>query len=182
MAWPTKIYGVIYADPAWRFEVYSAGLDRDASNHYPVQALEKIKALDVASFAAPDCVLWLWATVPMLMQAGEVMKAWGFKYKSHIVWLKKDRGGEKDRAGTGYWYRCVHEILLTGTRGKIPGPAPGTQWDSVIAASIGEHSAKPKAFAEMIEQLYPTLPKIELFVRGKARPGWDAWGNEAEPR
>ena len=179
-----KIYGVIYADPSWRFEVYSrdTGLDRDASNHYPVEDLDAIKARPVASIAAPDCVLFMWATVPTLMQAGEVMAAWGFKYKSHIVWLKKDRGGEKNRAGTGYWNRCVHETLLIATRGDIPAPAQGTQQDSVIAASIGEHSAKPEAFSEMIERLFPTLPKIELFARGKARPGWDAWGNEAEPR
>ena len=119
---------------------------------------------------------FLWATVPTLMQAGEVMAAWGFRYKSHIVWLKKDRKGEKDRAGTGYWNCCVHEILLIGTRGDIPARAQGTQQDSVVAAPIGEHSAKPEAFAEMIERLYPTLPKIELFARGKARPGWDPWG------
>jgi N6-adenosine-specific RNA methylase IME4 len=138
------------------------------------------KALDLASIAAPDSVLFLWATEPTLMLAGEVMAAWGFEYKSHIVWLKKDRRGEKDRAGTGYWNRCVHEILLIGTRGKVPAPAPGTQEDSVIAAPVGEHSAKPKAFAEMIERLFPNLPKVELFRRGKPRPGWDAWGLEAE--
>jgi N6-adenosine-specific RNA methylase IME4 len=75
----------------------------------------------------------------------------------------------------------VHETLLIGTRGKIPAPAQGTQPDSVFAASIGEHSAKPEVFAWMIERLYPTVPKIELFCRGKPRPGWRAWGNEAEP-
>ena len=109
LALPAKRFGVIYADPPWRFEVYSrdTGLDRDASNHYPVQALEKIKALDVASIAAPDSVLFLWATAPMLPEALEVMAAWGFEYRTHFVWAK-------DRAGTGYWNRNQHELCWSG--------------------------------------------------------------------
>ena len=89
---------------------------------------------------------------------------WGFEYRTNFVWAK-------DRAGTGYWARNKHELLLVGTRGTIPAPAPGTQWESLIEAPVGEHSAKPEAFAEMIERLYPTLPKIELFARGKAKGG-----------
>jgi N6-adenosine-specific RNA methylase IME4 len=80
--------------------------------------------------------------------------------------------------GLGYWNRSVHEILLIGTRGKIPCPALGTQWESVIDADRGEHSAKPEIFHEMIEEYFPTLPKIELNRRGKPRSGWSAWGNE----
>ena len=182
LAWPTKVYGVAYADPPWPWVSYSQVTGMDRAPSYPTMDLDAIKALDVHSIIAPDSVLFLWATVPTLMQAGEVMAAWGFTYKSHIIWLKKNRESEKDREGTGYWSRNVHEILLIGTRGKIPAPGQGTQLDSVIAASIGEHSAKPGAFTEMIERLYPTLPKIELFARGKPRPGWDTWGNEAEPR
>jgi N6-adenosine-specific RNA methylase IME4 len=175
LALPVKRYGVIYADPPWRFEVYSrdTGLDRDASNHYPVQTLEQIKTLAVAGIAAPDCVLFLWATGAMMPQALEVMAAWKFEYRSQFVWAK-------DRAGTGYWNRNQHELLLVGTRGDVPAPAPGAQWASLIEAPVGPHSAKPKVFAEMIEGLFPTLPKIELFARGKARPGWDVWGAEAE--
>ena len=119
LALPAKRYGVIYADPPWRFEVYSrdTGLDRDASNHYPVQALEKIKALDVASIAAPDCVLFLWATAPMLPEALEVMAAWGFAYKTNFVWAK-------DRAGTGYWARNQHEHPARRNARRIPAPLP----------------------------------------------------------
>jgi N6-adenosine-specific RNA methylase IME4/ParB-like chromosome segregation protein Spo0J len=167
--------GVIYADPPWRFEPYSrlTGMDRAPDNHYPAMSLDGIKAVDVASIAAPDCALFLWATAPMLLQALEVMSAWGFTYKTHLVWTK-------DRSGTGYWARNKHELMLIGVKGDIPAPAPGAQWDSVIEASVGAHSAKPAVFAKMIEQLYPTLPKIELFARGKARPGWTVYGNEAE--
>jgi hypothetical protein len=119
-ALPDKRYGVIYADPPWRFEPYSrvTGMDRAAESHYPTSPLAEIKALDVESIAAADCVLFLWATAPMLPQAIEVMEAWGFTYKSCAVW-------SKDRIGTGYWYRNKHEILLVGTRGHVPAPAMG---------------------------------------------------------
>ena len=177
LALPDVKAGVLYGDPPWRNEPYSrvTGMDRAADNHYPTMTVDEIKARDVPSIAAKDCVLFLWATVPMLPQAIEVMKAWGFEYKSCVTWAK-------GRIGTGYWFINQTEFLLVGTRGKIPAPAPGTQWPSLIGAPAREHSRKPEVFAEMIETFYPTLPKIELFARGKARPGWDAWGNEAEPR
>ena len=174
LAWPTKIYGVIYADPSWPWVAYSQVTGMDRAPSYPTMTLDEIKALDVRSIAAPDSVLFLWATAPTLMQAGEVMAEWGFAYQTNFVWAK-------DKIATGYWNRNKHEHLLVGTRRKIPAPAPGEQLDSLlIEASVGVHSAKPAVFAEMIEQLYPNLPKIELFARGKARPGWSVWGLEAE--
>lgn len=172
-ALPTKLFGVILGDPAWRFEPYSrdTGMDRAADNHYPTQETSEIKALPVGTLAANDCVLFLWATPAMLQEAMQVMRFWGFEYKSQIIW-------NKDRIGTGYWVRSKHEILLIGTRGNVPAPAPGTQWDSVIDAPVGEHSAKPDVFYELIESYFPNLPKIELNAR-RARAGWDAWGLEA---
>jgi N6-adenosine-specific RNA methylase IME4 len=174
-ALPDKRYGVILADPEYQFEPWSreTGMDRAADNHYPTSALDVIKSRDVASIAAEDCILFLWATVPMLPHALVVMSAWGFDYRSHYVWAK-------DSPGTGYWNRNTHDILLIGTRGSIPAPAPGTQWYSVINAPRGAHSAKPEVFLRMIEEYYPTLLKIELNRRGPARPSWDAWGFEAE--
>lgn len=178
-ALPTKQYGVIVADPEWRFEPWSreTGMDRAADNHYPTSVTKVIAARDVASIAAKDCVLFLWATAPMMPHAELVMGAWGFDYKSQVVWHKKRPG--KGR-GTGYWFINEHELLLVGTRGNIPAPAPGTQWKSVIEAAVGEHSAKPAIFLAMIEEYFPNLPKIELNHRGKPRPGWAVWGNEAE--
>lgn len=172
-AFPDKRYGVILADPEWRFEVYSreTGMDRAADNHYPTSATDAICARPVQDIAAPDCVLFLWATVPMLPDALRVMAAWGFEYKSHCIWFK-------DRVGTGYWFRNQHELLLVGTRGNIPAPAMGSQFTSVIEAPVGEHSAKPDDFHEVIEHYFPTLPKIELNAR-RARSGWDIWGFEA---
>ena len=101
------------------------------------------------------------------------MDAWGFEYRSNYVWVK-------DRIGTGYWNRNAHEHLLIGVRGNIPAPAMGTQWESVVEAPVGEHSAKPDVFLKMVEEYYPNLPKIELNCRGEGRPGWAVWGNEAE--
>jgi N6-adenosine-specific RNA methylase IME4 len=174
-ALPDSRYGVILADPPWRFKVYSreTGMDRAADNHYPTQETADICAIDVARIAAPDCVLFLWATVPMLPQALDVMKVWGFAYKSQCMWIK-------DRIGTGYWFRNKHEILLVGTRGHVPAPAMGMQWSSVIEAPVREHSVKPERFLELIENYFPNLPKIELHRRGAARPGWSSWGLESE--
>jgi N6-adenosine-specific RNA methylase IME4 len=167
----TQLYAVIYADPPWRFTPYSdEGLDRAADNHYETMTTNDILALADKIPAAKDCVLFLWATVPMLVDALEVMLAWGFTYKSNFVWVK-------DKAGTGFWNRNKHELLLVGTRGDVPAPAPGEQLDSVIPAKARRHSEKPPAFAELIEEMYPNAPAIELFAR-KSRLGWHVWGNE----
>ena len=172
-ALPAKRYGVILADCEWRFEVYSrdTGMDRAADNHYPTSDLETLKARDVASIAAEDCVLFLWATAPMLPQALEVMKAWRFTYKSQAVWAK-------DKVGTGYWFRNQHELLLVGTRGSVPAPAPGTQVSSLIASPVRRHSQKPDDVYELIEAYFPSLPRIELNAR-QSRLNWDSWGFEA---
>jgi N6-adenosine-specific RNA methylase IME4 len=166
----TKLYGVLLADPPWRFSPYSCetGLDRAADNHYMTMPLDDIKAIKVP--AAKDCVLFLWATPPMLPDALSVMASWSFAYRSHCVW-------DKGRAGTGYWFRQEHELLLVGTRGKVPAPAPGEQRRSIIRTRAGAHSEKPAAVAEMIEAMFPRTKKLEMFARA-TRDGWDVFGNE----
>jgi N6-adenosine-specific RNA methylase IME4 len=178
-ALPAQKFGVILADPEWQFEPWSreTGMSRAADNHYPTSVTEVIASRPVEKIAANDCVLFLWATAPMLPQALLVMSAWGFDYKTEWVWHKVRPG--KGR-GTGYWVTGEHEPILIGTRGKVPAPATA-MCRSIIAAPIGKHSAKPEQFAEIIERTFPTLPKIELNRRGAARPGWTAWGNEATP-
>jgi N6-adenosine-specific RNA methylase IME4 len=141
-------------------------MDRAADNHYPTVTVAKL--LEMKAPAAKNAVLFLWATAPMMPQALEVMKAWGFDYKSQCVWAK-------NRIGTGYWFRNKHELLLVGTRGKKL-PAPAAQ-PSIIEAPVRGHSVKPDAFAEMIVKMFPTSPRIEMFAR-KKRAGWDTWGNE----
>jgi N6-adenosine-specific RNA methylase IME4 len=176
LALPGKRYGVILADAGWRFEPWSreTGMDRAADNHYATSTTETIKAMDVVSIAADDCALFLWATSPMMRQALEVMMAWGFAYKSQIVW-------DKEIAGTGYWFRNRHELLLVGTRGNIPAPAMDTQWPSVMDERRTAHSVKPEWAYELIEEYFPNLPKIELFAR-RARAGWSSWGCDAPVR
>jgi N6-adenosine-specific RNA methylase IME4 len=181
LALPEKRYGIILADPEWDFVVGSdAWMSTSSpSNHYATSPTEEIAARPVADIAADDCVLFLWSTVPHLSQALYVMEAWGFTYKTGLVWVKS-------RLSNGYWLRGRHEHLLIGTRGHPPCPAPGTQrdsviieaWDSVIEAPTGQHSLKPVAAYEFIERFFPTMPKIELNAR-QARPGWDRWGLEA---
>jgi N6-adenosine-specific RNA methylase IME4 len=173
---PTGLYGLIVTDCEWQFETWSEkGKDRAADNHYPTTPTEELieqRAAMVRKIAANDCVLYVWATVPMLPQALQFMAACGFEYKSHQVWIK-------DQIGTGYWFRNAHELLLVGTKGNIPAPAPGAQFASAIQAPVGEHSAKPELFLEQIEKYFPTLPKIELNRRCLPRQGWSAWGDQA---
>jgi ParB/RepB/Spo0J family partition protein len=165
-----KLHGVIYADPPWRYDNPPMGdVGRANEEHFPTMPLDEIKALPAP--AADDCVLFLWATVPMLPEALAVMEAWGFKYKGAIAWIK-------DKVGLGYWIRGQVEHLLIGTRGHVPAPAPGDQLPAFVEAPRGRHSEKPDVFAEHIERLFPNVPKLEMFAR-KARPGWAVWGNEA---
>jgi N6-adenosine-specific RNA methylase IME4 len=109
----------------------------------------------------------------MVPAALEVMAAWGFDYRTQLIWAK-------DKIGLGEWIRLQHEVLLIGRRGAFPPPPTGVRSPSIITAPRAEHSAKPDVFAEMIERWYPESAKIELFRRGTARRGWGAWGNEAE--
>ena len=166
-----KLFGVIMADPPWRFEPYArdTGLDRAADNHYPTMTLDELCELQPPM--ADDCALFLWATVPMLLDALDLMAAWRFGYRSHWVWIKP-------HPGTGYWNRNCHEILLLGVRGNVPAPAPGHQYDSVFTGETAGHSVKPAAAAEMIEEMFPHAALLEMFARGP-RLGWTAWGAEA---
>lgn len=163
-------YPVIYADPPWRYD-YSESTSRDIENHYPTMELDAICALPVSDLATDDAVLFLWATSPKLADAMRVVESWGFTYRTCAVW-------HKPQIGMGYYFRQQHELLLVATRGSIPAPAPADRPGSVITASRGAHSEKPAEFAELIERMYPTLPKIELFCRSP-RSGWSVWGNQA---
>jgi N6-adenosine-specific RNA methylase IME4 len=167
-------FPVILADPPWYFEAYNetSGVERAAGNHYPTMGLCNICALPVNGLATDSAALFLWTTAPHLQEAFQVIEAWGFNYKSNIVWVK-------DRLGLGYYVRNQHELLLIATRGNMPAPPPSRRPLSVIQVAKREHSRKPDEAYEPIERMYPDLPKIELFARGN-RDGWTAWGNQAE--
>lgn len=167
-------FGVIYADPPWRYQEGSTDPTRVIENKYPTMTLDVICELKVPEICTPDCVLYLWATAPKLAEAMEVITAWGFEYRSGYVW-------DKGSIGPGYWARVQHEHLLVAVRGNPPTPPPEVREGSVIRAKRGEHSAKPDEVAAMIVRHYPAMPKVELFARAP-REGWAVWGNEAGGR
>ena len=164
-------FPVVYADPPWLYD-FQESHSREIENHYPTMPIEDICAMPLTDITTPDAVLFLWATSPKLPQAIQVIESWGFTYKTSFVWVK-------DKIATGYWCRGQHELLLVATKGAPPTPAPADRHSSVINAPRGEHSVKPVEVYEIIEAMFPTLPKIELFCRGNNRPLWTAWGNQA---
>ena len=165
---PVERYGVIYADPGWKTETWSEkGLDRSADLHYLTTELAAIKALDVASIAAKDAVLFLWTTVPHLEQALEVARAWGFEYKTMLTW-------DKEIVGTGHSLRNQTEHLIIATKGNVVAPGDDQKISSLYRERKTDHSVKPDAIAAWIERLYPDIPKINSTgvacrVRGGAR-------------
>lgn len=166
-----RLYPVVYADPPWRYE-HSATDSRKIENQYPTMTLEEICSLPVSDIATPDAVLMLWTTSPKLAESMDVIKAWGFVYRTCIVW-------DKERIGMGYYARQQHELLLIASRGSIPVPEPENRPNSVIRIKRdNEHSAKPHEFYTLIERMYPEYDRIELFARNN-REGWAAWGNQA---
>jgi N6-adenosine-specific RNA methylase IME4 len=171
----SRRYPVILADPPWYFKVYdsASGTGRTAESHYPCMPTEEICALSVPELATDDAVLFLWTTSPHLPESLRVIEAWGFEYATNICWVK-------DKIGLGFYVRNQHEILLVAKRGNPPTPRPADRLSSVISAACREHSRKPDEAYELIERMYPELPRIELFARG-TRPGWAAWGNQASP-
>jgi N6-adenosine-specific RNA methylase IME4 len=181
-AFPTERYQVIYADPPWRFETRSpAGMQKSPEGHYPTLSDQEIAALPVARIACPSSVLLLWSTVPKLPSGLAVMAAWGFEYRTHFAWVKSAADRRHLRLGLGYWNRNAHELLLLGVRGRPSAPLPADKWPSVIVAKPGRHSEKPTAFLLLAERSFPQRTKIELFRRGRPRPGWACWGNETLP-
>lgn len=168
---PKAQYNLIYADPPWRYE-FSVSDSRKIENQYPTMEVDAICGLEVSKLAAPDTVLFLWATSPKLTEAMAVIEAWGFEYKTCMVW-------RKDKIGMGYYARQQHELLLIATRGNPAPPPESSRPSSVIDGDRTEHSRKPEVFYELIEQMYPKSKRIELFCR-QPRKGWKAWGNEAK--
>jgi N6-adenosine-specific RNA methylase IME4 len=167
---PEDKFTVIYADPPWQYEFSAA--DRLApETHYSTLSAEQICDLKIPT--EDDAVLFLWSPAPKIEEALEAMEKWGFKYRTNFVWTK-------DQFGMGYWTRAQHELLLLGVKGKVAPPEEADRFPSVVPAPRTEHSAKPPVFYEMIEKMFPSQKKIELFARGPERKGWVFWGIEVE--
>lgn len=170
---PAGPFDLVLADPPWAFSSNSIeNPGRNPRRHYPTMDVAEIAGMPVASICAPDALLLLWATVPCAHHAFAVMQAWGFGYVSQVVWVK-------DRIATGYWARNRHELLLIGKRGRFSCPRPALFGDSVITGQQREHSRKPDAVQQILDQRLPFARKVELFGRSQ-RPGWHVWGNQID--
>lgn len=182
---PQNRFGAILADPPWRYEVWAEDSQKSrlASAHYDVMRTEDIAALPIGDLAASDSVLFIWITWPQLLEALEVIRAWGFSYKTcAFAWLKAHanqlemfRDDADAQVGMGYWTRANSEVCLLATKGK-PKRLNADVRQGIIAPRR-EHSRKPDGIHERIERLV-SGPYLELFAR-QQREGWVCWGNEA---
>jgi N6-adenosine-specific RNA methylase IME4 len=174
-------FGTILADPPWQFQNRTGKVapEHKRLNRYGTMQLEEICALPVAEIAADPAHLYLWVPNALLPEGLEVMKRWGFRYVSNIVWHKVRKDGGSDGRGVGFYFRNVTELLLFGVNGKNARTlAPGRSQVNMIQTRKREHSRKPDEQYKIIEDC-SWGPRIELFSRGK-RKGWEAWGNQAD--
>jgi N6-adenosine-specific RNA methylase IME4 len=175
---PRGHYGAILADAPWCFESWSdKGTKRSADRHYSTMTIRQIARLPVDELAAKDCVLFMWITWPVLLEAIHVIKCWGFDYRTcGFDWMKADpyRLFVEPTIGMGYWTRSNTEPCLLATRGK-PKRLNADVRQAIIAPRR-EHSRKPDGIHERIERLVAG-PYLELFAR-EQRPGWDCWGDQ----
>lgn len=177
---PTKKYGVVYADPCWSATPLPVPrINRSTgATYYETMSDDEIFALPVASMAEENCALFLWVTNPQLETGIKTVSAWGFRYVTvAFVWVKLNEHVYTPFVGMGSYTRSNAEIVLLGVKGTMPVATHDVQ--QIVMATIGEHSAKPDDVRRRIERLYPDSARIELFARERIK-GWDAWGNETE--
>jgi N6-adenosine-specific RNA methylase IME4 len=174
-------FATILADPPWQFQNRTGKMapEHKRLNRYGTMPLDDIKALPVHNIAADTAHLYLWVPNALLPEGIEVMRAWGFHYKSNIVWHKVRKDGGPDGRGVGFYFRNTTELLLFGVRGKDARTlAPGRRQVNIMRTMKREHSRKPDETYGIIEACSPG-PFLELFARG-SRAGWSTWGNQAD--
>ena len=174
-------FGTILADPPWQFtnKTGKVAPEHKRLARYGTMKLDEIRALPVSDVAADTAHLYLWCPNALLPEGLAVMKAWGFNYKSNVVWHKVRKDGGSDGRGVGFYFRNVTELVLFGVRGKNARTlAPGRRQVNLFATRKREHSRKPDEQYPIIEACSPG-PFIELFARG-TRKGWTTWGNQAD--
>jgi N6-adenosine-specific RNA methylase IME4 len=174
-------FGAILADPPWRFvnRTGKVAPEHRRLSRYGTLDFPDIQALPVGQFAADMAHLYLWVPNALLPEGLAVMAAWGFSYKSNIVWHKLRKDGGSDGRGVGFYFRNVTELVLFGVRGPNARTlAPGRRQVNYLGTRKREHSRKPDEIYNIIEACSPG-PRLELFARG-VRRGWTAWGNQAD--
>src|SRR6266849_4343115 len=173
-------FGTILADPPWRFQNRTGKVapEHRRLSRYDTMTVDEICSLPVGDLANGRGHLYLWVPNALLAEGLRVMEAWGFKYKSNLVWHKVRKDGGSDGRGVGFYFRNVTELVLFGVRGKNARTlAPGRRQVNLLATRKREHSRKPDEQYEIIEECSPG-PFLELFARGN-RKGWTTWGNQA---
>ncbi len=174
-------FATILADPPWRFQNRTGKMapEHRRLSRYGTMDLPEIMSLPIANVTAKTAHLYLWVPNALLPEGLAVMKAWGFDYKSNLVWHKIRKDGGSDGRGVGFYFRNVTELVLFGVRGKnARTEAPGRRQVNLLATQKREHSRKPDEFYDIVESCSPG-PYLELFARG-TRKNWTAWGNQAE--
>jgi N6-adenosine-specific RNA methylase IME4 len=180
-ALPPGPFSTILADPPWRFENRTGKVapEHRRLSRYDTMTLDEIMEMEVEDATAETAHLYLWTPNALLPDALRVMEAWGFTYKSNLIWHKIRKDGGSDGRGVGFYFRNVTEVILFGVRGKnARTAAPGRRQVNMIETRKREHSRKPDEQYEVIEACSPG-PYLELFARGE-RKGWAVWGNEAD--
>lgn len=171
-------YGTILADPPWQFQNRTGKMAPEHKRllRYPTMELEEILELPVPRMAAGRSHLYLWVPNALLAEGLQVMKGWGFTYKSNLVWYKIRKDGGPDGRGVGFYFRNVTELVLFGVRGSLRTLQPGRTQVNLFSTRKREHSRKPDEIYDIIEECSPG-PYLELFARFP-RAGWTQWGNE----
>ena len=173
-------YGTLLADPPWRFANRTGKMapEHKRLSRYATMTLEEIQELPIPQLVGPASHLYLWVPNALIREGLETMRRWGFTYKTNIVWHKVRKDGGPDGRGVGFYFRNVTELVLFGVRGNLrTGPA-GRRQVNFLATRKREHSRKPDELYDIVEACSPG-PYLELFARHR-RPGWDAWGDEAD--
>jgi N6-adenosine-specific RNA methylase IME4 len=176
----TGQFGTTLIDPPWRFVNRTGKMapEHKRLHRYPTMSFVEIAALPVGELALPQSHLYLWCPNALIAEGLQIMQAWGFTYKTNIVWLKVRKDGGPDGRGVGFYFRNVTELLLFGVRGKLRTRAAGRRQVNVIKTRKQEHSRKPDEVFDIIEECSPG-PFLELFARFK-REGWTQWGDQVE--
>jgi len=171
-------YSTILADPPWQFQNRTGKMAPEHRRllRYPTMELKEIIELPVAKLAAAKSHLYLWVPNALLQEGLRVMEAWGFTYKSNLVWYKVRKDGGPDGRGVGFYFRNVTELILFGVRGSMRTLKPGRTQVNILSTRKREHSRKPDEIYDLIEACSPG-PYLELFARF-GRTGWNQWGNE----
>jgi N6-adenosine-specific RNA methylase IME4 len=175
-----KRFSTILIDPPWRFQNRTGKMapEHKRLSRYSTMSFEEIAALPVERYAKPDSHLYLWTPNALLPEALDIMRKWGFTYKTNVVWYKVRKDGGPDGRGVGFYFRNVTEMILFGMKGRMRTLPPGRSQVNVIVKRKEEHSRKPVEAYDLIESCSPG-PYLELFARER-RKGWTQWGDEVD--